>query len=180
MCANSLSPVYYHPCFTGEEIKVLWECTSQSSDTKHMTYSLGSREVSLVKQLFSKVWARIRESRSGDAVPGLGTVGRHGQPRAKREQRWTAKSDRTRREICVESCGLQWGDAANWQQPRREGAVEVNALTPSYLLLVACWSNPRSQLPGHRAEWRRVGGGLEGRHPAWRGRSFPVHGRERV
>lgn len=68
MCTNNLSAVHHHPCFPDEEMELLWECASQSFDRKHMTYSVGSLEESLIKQLFTKVWARVRKSTSDDAV----------------------------------------------------------------------------------------------------------------
>lgn len=65
-----------------------WECTSQSFDRKHRIYSAGSSEESLIKQLFTKVWARIRKSISDDAVSilRLVTAGSYDQPMSKRDQ----------------------------------------------------------------------------------------------
>lgn len=52
------------------------------------------------------------------------------------------KNDRTRRESCVESCGLR-GVAAGPQEPGWEGVKVRNTLTPSSLLGDPFWSNPR-------------------------------------
>lgn len=69
---NNSFTVYYHLCFSDEKIEVLWECIGQNFGRKHMTYSIGSFEESLIKQLFTKVRARIRGKSTCDGAVSWG------------------------------------------------------------------------------------------------------------